>query len=664
MMAFSNEFISHELEPGELFCDRYRIQRRIADGGMASIYLAIDESTRVEVAIKVLFSYYSDNAVIRARFLDEGRIQAMLRHPNIVHVYRVVTKPLLCFVMEFVDGETLEDYLKKAGALEEREVLEVMLPVLSAIGMAHSKGIIHRDLKPSNILVQQTPQGLVPKVMDFGVAKVTSGRDLTAAGTTVGTLHYMSPEQIVGSRSIDGRADIYSLGVTLYKLVTGEVPFNASTEFALMMAQVEAAPAAPSTVREGVSRRMESIILRALEKEPARRYQSIKEFTSALMSLGEDPDVMDTDTMSIPRELLEYAMMADEVAKDRTAQYTMEHLAAAGLLSGNSDADTIEFGEPTQELSFRFREEIRADARHKAREPAVNETMELDEADIADLDETMLLSRPEITVVTPPRDSHEFLHADGDTDGLADTQEMISKLRDSGDLGATQEMPQRVREGAAVDRKNSGAISVEVTDAAETVVSKRWTTSAANPSRRGGVVGLDRGADSQEVTKVSWKDPPRPAHPTPPRRTALEDVQAIEPQRISAKNAKRDTARMQQPVPIAGFATGTAGLNPAQSPGQSPADRKDADGNLEPITSPERPSAYAHLAQMQVKPAVQQEEAASYLRPQGGHTEQTRTAPETTHPEVGGIPRWLIIAGLVVLLGVVLIGVIAAVLAG
>src|SRR5690606_15675249 len=150
-----------------------------------------DESTRVEVAIKVLFSYYSDNAVIRARFLDEGRIQAMLRHPNIVHVYRVVTKPLLCFVMEFVDGETLEDYLKKAGALEEREVLEVMLPVLSAIGMAHSKGIIHRDLKPSNILVQQTPQGLVPKVMDFGVAKVTSGRDLTAAGTTVGTLHYM-----------------------------------------------------------------------------------------------------------------------------------------------------------------------------------------------------------------------------------------------------------------------------------------------------------------------------------------------------------------------------------------------------------------------------------------------------------------------------------------
>src|SRR5699024_1494714 len=157
---------------------------------------------------------------------------------------------------------------------------------------------------------------------------------------------------------------------------------------------------------------------------------------------------------------------------------------------------------------------------------------------------------PEITVVTPPRDSHEFLHADGDTDGMADTQEMISKLRDSGDLGATQEMPQRVREGAAVDRKNSGAISVEVSHVEETRVSKRWTTTAA---KRGGVVAVDRGADSQEVTSVTWKESVKASEP--PRRTALEDVQSIEPQRIG--NGHRPTARMHPAVPVAGFATGT-----------------------------------------------------------------------------------------------------------
>ncbi len=645
-MAFSNDFISHELEPGELFCSRYRIQRRVADGGMASIYLAVDESTRVEVAIKVLFSYYSDNAVIRARFLDEGRIQAMLRHPNIVHVYRVVADPLLCFVMEYVDGVTLEDYLKKVGSLSDREVLEVMLPVMSAIGLAHSKGIIHRDLKPSNILVQSTPQGLFPKVMDFGVAKVTAGRDLTAAGTTVGTLHYMSPEQIVGSRSIDGRADIYSLGVTLFKLVTGEVPFNASTEFALMMAQVEAAPVAPSSLRADVSPRMEAVILRALEKEPAKRFQSIAEFTSALMMLGEDPNVMDTDTMSIPRELLEYAMMADEVATDRTAEYTIEHLSAAGILKG-STGDTVEFGEPTQEMTARIREDIRADAKSRevqksiARELNLNETMELDEVDLG-VDETMLISRPDIATLT----RNDRVTAGGplldSLDGVDDmqaTQEMDSPLGLHDDLGATQEMAGRVRDELTLPRTDRrGAISVQVADGDQTLVSKRWKSTLS----RGGVVGLDRGADSKEVTAIQQFEKTAVAARASSGSGMTDESTA--PIKIRANS--KATLREGMLAPVAGFSTGIAGL--AGKVGQ---ERYDEAGNLEPITKPERPSAYAHLANSAKIDASA--EVASYLRPQGGHTAQTATEPVVR--DSVRIPRWLLIAALVVLLGVILL---------
>src|SRR5690554_3576978 len=322
-MGTSSKTEHQELYSGQLFLKRYRIERRIADGGMASIYLAIDEHSGLPVAIKVLFSHYLDNEVVRARFLDEGRIQAKLQHPNIVHVYKVVQDPLLCFIMEYVEGDTLEEYLQREGPLPEAKIIDLMLPVMSALGLAHTRGIVHRDLKPSNVLLKPVAGFFNPKVMDFGVAKVTQGRDLTAAGTTVGTLHYMSPEQIVGARAIDGRADIYSLGCTLYKLCTGEVPFNASSEFALMMAQVEAPPTPPSQLRPEVSQQLEAIILRTLAKKPGERFQNIGELTGALIELKEDVQALDhteTLTLQFPEELLRHAMMANEVAVDRTSE--------------------------------------------------------------------------------------------------------------------------------------------------------------------------------------------------------------------------------------------------------------------------------------------------------------------------------------------------------
>ena len=313
------------IRPGMLFCDRYRIERRLDDGGMATVWLAVDQESGLSIAIKVLFVRYHDNPIIRARFLDEGRIQAMLDHPNIVHVYNVIEEPILSFVMEFIDGDSLEEYLQRKSRLNEEEIVNLMLPVMSAVGFAHSKGIVHRDIKPSNILLKPSAGYLEPKIMDFGVAKINRGKELTVAGTTVGTLHYMSPEQIVGARDIDGRADIYSLGCSLYKLCTGEVPFNASSEFALMMAQVEAPPTPPTKLQPDISEALEQIILTALAKEPANRFQTIKQMTKALIALrGPSKKQRSTITRPIPNDLLQFAMDADEVVQDQTEEFRLE----------------------------------------------------------------------------------------------------------------------------------------------------------------------------------------------------------------------------------------------------------------------------------------------------------------------------------------------------
>jgi serine/threonine protein kinase len=342
-----------ELAPGSRLLDRFTIQKPIAEGGMASIYLARDEVTGRSVAVKALYDYYAENDVIRTRFLEEGRLQQLLRHPNIVHVFHVVEDPVLAFVMEHVDGPTLDDYLIQNGPLSEQDLVDIIIPVMSAVGFAHSKGVIHRDIKPSNILVEERGGIMVPKVMDFGVAKVQSAkRDLTATGTTVGTLHYMSPEQIVGSKKIDGRADIYSIGVTIYKLMTGEVPFNAPTEFALMMAQVEAPPLPPRQLREDMSRELEQVILKAMSKKASDRFESIKEFTQAILrsksSRGEGV-VADTMTDRIPAQILKFAMEADEIATDRTGE--MDFSSVNKLLAASGFANDLALDElPTHEL--------------------------------------------------------------------------------------------------------------------------------------------------------------------------------------------------------------------------------------------------------------------------------------------------------------------------
>ncbi len=337
-----------ELRPGQIVANHYTVMRPIAEGGMATIYLAVDNRTGNHVAIKCLYLHYENNAVVRARFVDEGRIQMLLQHPNIVRVYELVNQPHLAFVMEYIEGYTLEEHLQERGPLPMTEVVEVMIPVLSALGLAHSRGIIHRDLKPSNILITRQGGVLRPKVMDFGVAKLSRNKNLTATGTTVGTLHYMSPEQIVGAKNIDGRADIYSLGIILYKLCTGQVPFNASTEYSLMMAQVEAKPTPPSTLNREIHPELEKIILRSLNKRAQDRYQTIRDFTAALVALRDEDGNQTLESISVPAFILDYAIGADKVAIDRTEEVMVEALrndsftSRPGQEKYNSGTDTAQ----------------------------------------------------------------------------------------------------------------------------------------------------------------------------------------------------------------------------------------------------------------------------------------------------------------------------------
>ena len=208
---------------------KHKILRLIGEGGMASVYEAEHEMLGTKVAIKVLNPILSTNAQIRERFRNEAKLMASLNHPNITRVIDFDEQPQqLSIILEFLEGEDLNDKIKREGALNETQTTEIFSQTLLAFQYAHEQGIVHRDIKPSNIFI--LPNGQV-KVLDFGIAKLFGqGNEMTQTGTQMGTPIYMSPEQVKGDKSIDHRSDIYSLGVTMYFAINGKPPYNAETE--------------------------------------------------------------------------------------------------------------------------------------------------------------------------------------------------------------------------------------------------------------------------------------------------------------------------------------------------------------------------------------------------------------------------------------------------
>jgi serine/threonine protein kinase len=264
----------------------YRILEKIGQGGMGVVYKAVDTGLDRFVAMKVLNPDLSKNPELVSRFRAEAKAQANLNHTNLATLYAflVHSDGTAIMVMEFVEGETFAQMIRRRGPIPEQEAVPLFRQALLGIGYAHRAGILHRDIKPSNLMLNNN--GLV-KVMDFGIAKVMGVQGMTRTGTQLGTLAYMSPEQIQ-NRNVDIRSDIYELGITLYEMLTGHLPFEADSEFQIMHDHVYKAPPPPCNYYPYIGKGIEQVVLKSIEKNSDARYQTVEQFGAAL----EHPDLM------------------------------------------------------------------------------------------------------------------------------------------------------------------------------------------------------------------------------------------------------------------------------------------------------------------------------------------------------------------------------------
>lgn len=275
----------------------YKVTDQIGEGGMGSVFRGMDIMLEREVAIKMLRPELSRQPHIVERFRSEAVTLAKLNHPNIATLYSFLRQGEDFFmVMEFVRGETLDSLIGKSGAMPWERAVALFSQALEGIEHAHKMGIVHRDIKPANMMLTET--GSI-KVMDFGIARVLGTNRLTKTGHLIGTVEYMSPEQVRGEET-DARSDIYSLGILLYEMLTGRVPFNSSSEYELMRSHIEEAPKPPGTFAPQIPLVVEQAIMRALAKKPEARQRSANEFRLMLPQVDEDevtkPDFAPTTT--------------------------------------------------------------------------------------------------------------------------------------------------------------------------------------------------------------------------------------------------------------------------------------------------------------------------------------------------------------------------------
>jgi len=266
--------------------DQYLIEAELGRGGMAVVYRALDLRLQRRVAVKVLPPELSFNGDVRERFLREAQTAAQLSHPNIVPIFTVDERSgIVFFVMALVEGETVGQLMKRQPARPIEEVQRVLVGVADALAFAHRRGVIHRDVKPDNILVDRASGR--PMVTDFGIARAAAADSrLTVTGIAVGTPTYMSPEQAIGERDVDGRSDIYSLGVVGWQMLTGEPPFAASNAPSLLMKHVSEIPRPVRSLRPDVPPTLAGAVMRALAKKPDERWRDAESFRDAVAGIG------------------------------------------------------------------------------------------------------------------------------------------------------------------------------------------------------------------------------------------------------------------------------------------------------------------------------------------------------------------------------------------
>lgn len=345
------------LVPGSYVINRYEIIAKIGSGGMADVYKAKDHVLNRLVAIKVLKQEYSTDATFVKKFRVEAQSAAGLSHPNIVSVYDVGEDDGVYFiVMELVQGITLKNYIDMKGKLDIREALNISVQIASGLSAAHENRIIHRDIKPQNIIMSR--DGKV-KVTDFGIAKVADSTTVTT--TAAGTVHYISPEQARGGYS-DERSDIYSLGITMYEMVTGRVPFEGETNVAVALMHIQSEMVPPRKLEPSIPVSFEKIILKCTQKKPERRYASAKELIADLRKVLTHPDG-------------EYVVIPGAVPEGRTIvmkDNDIDSLKTASLhhslsdvteetLNGMTEEDEEPVQKPVQKPDFRKRPAKKSD---------------------------------------------------------------------------------------------------------------------------------------------------------------------------------------------------------------------------------------------------------------------------------------------------------------
>jgi eukaryotic-like serine/threonine-protein kinase len=283
-----------------LLSDRYELGDVLGYGGMSEVHRGLDTRLGRDVAIKVLRADLARDPQFQMRFRREAQNSAALNHPAIVSVYdtgEVVGEmgPLPYIVMEFVDGQTLREIVKTTGPMSQQKVLEVMADVCAALDFSHRHGIIHRDVKPANIMI--TRAGAV-KVMDFGIARALGeGQNVTQTAAVIGTAQYLSPEQARGE-AVDARSDVYAAGCVLFELLTGEPPFTGDSPVAVAYQHVREDPRSPSEVNPAIPAALDAVILKALSKNPANRYQSAAELRADLVRVRNGQSPMAPSVMS------------------------------------------------------------------------------------------------------------------------------------------------------------------------------------------------------------------------------------------------------------------------------------------------------------------------------------------------------------------------------
>lgn len=329
---------------GIVLGNRYELLEKIGEGGMSQVFKARDNKLNRFVAVKILKNEFCDNADIVEKFKGEATAIATLSDNNIVNILDVGTQDGINYiVMEYVKGKTLKDIIKQVGKMNYETAISVAMQIARALDCAHRNNIIHRDVKPQNILV--TEDGIM-KVTDFGIAKSATSETITNTSTIMGSAHYLSPEQAKGS-FIDCRTDLYSLGVVLYEMVTGTLPFQADTAVTIALKHLQEEVVPPKNLNSKIPDSLNQLILKSMEKEPARRYQTAKEIIADLQKIKDDPNakidtiednddhtiIMSAVTQQISKADSKINKVNDDYDEDDDEYYDDEEDEKSGLVS-------------------------------------------------------------------------------------------------------------------------------------------------------------------------------------------------------------------------------------------------------------------------------------------------------------------------------------------